>query len=100
MKNMPGIKKDTEKSGTKAASFESSFTRLEEVVRKLEEGKLTLDQASALFEEGMQLAKACNEALSSAELRITRLRSNFAEQMNLVPDDEGDAEYDDEGDDD
>ena len=97
---MPASKRDSESNVSKAASFESSFTRLEEVVRKLEEGKLTLDQASSLFEEGMRLAKACNQALSAAELRITRLRSNFAEQMNLVPDDETDAEFDDEGDDD
>ena len=67
--------------------FESSFTRLEEVVRKLEEGGLTLDEASGLFEEGMKLAKTCNELLSGAELKITRLKSNFAEQMNLVPED-------------
>jgi len=75
------------KSGSRAATFESSFTRLEEVVRKLEEGRLTLDEASGLFEEGMKLAKQCNELLSSAELKITRLKSNFAEQMNLVTED-------------
>lgn len=82
------------KSGTRAATFESSFTRLEEVVRRLEEGKLTLDEASGFFEEGMKLAKTCNELLSSAELKITRLKSNFAEQMNLVPGDDPDNEDD------
>ena len=85
----------SKKSGTKAATFESSFTRLEEVVRKLEEGKLTLDEASGLFEEGMKLAKTCNELLSGAELKITRLKSNFAEQMNLVPG--ADEDDEDEG---
>ncbi len=80
------------KSSSRAATFESSFTRLEEVVRKLEEGQLTLDEASGLFEEGMKLAKSCNELLSSAELKITRLKSNFAEQMNLVPGDEDSAD--------
>jgi exodeoxyribonuclease VII small subunit len=75
------------KRGNRAATFESSFTRLEEVVRKLEEGGLTLDEASGLFEEGMKLAKTCNELLSGAELKITRLKSTFAEQMNLVPED-------------
>lgn len=84
------------KGGSKAATFESSFTRLEEVVRKLEEGKLTLDDASSLFEEGMKLAKSCNELLSNAELKITRLKSNFAEQMNLVPDDE-EIDYPEDG---
>ena len=59
-------------------------------MRKLEEGRLTLDEASGLFEEGMKLAKTCNELLSGAELKITRLKSNFAEQMNLVPGDDDD----------
>lgn len=79
------------KNGSRAATFESSFTRLEEVVRRLEEGKLTLDEASGLFEEGMKLAKTCNELLSNAELKITRLKSNFAEQMNLVPGDDAES---------
>ncbi len=83
-------KASTKKSGSRAATFEKSFTRLEEVVRELEEGRLTLDEASGLFEEGMKLAKTCNELLSNAELKITRLKSNFAEQMNLVPGDDGD----------
>ncbi|MDA1297416.1 MAG: exodeoxyribonuclease VII small subunit [Chloroflexi bacterium] len=88
------------KGGSRAATFESSFTRLEEVVRKLEEGRLTLDEASGLFEEGMRLAKTCNELLSSAELKITRLKSNFAEQMNLVPGEPDlDGPEDDEADD-
>lgn len=90
-------KTSKKRSGTRAATFESSFTRLEEVVRKLEEGRLTLDEASGLFEEGMKLAKTCNELLSSAELKITRLKSNFAEQMNLVPgDDETDSDNTDD----
>lgn len=88
---MASEKSSGKKGGSRAATFESSFTRLEEVVRKLEEGRLTLDEASGLFEEGMKLAKTCNELLSSAELKITRLKSNFAEQMNLVPGDEEDS---------
>ena len=59
------------------------------MVRNLEAGQLSLDEASGLFEEGMRLAKRCNELLSHAELRITRLRSQFAEQMDLVPGEPG-----------
>ncbi len=65
-------------------SFEEAFTRLEEVVRRLEGGQLTLDEATKLFEKGMMLAKVCNERLSSAELKISRLQKNFAEQLDLV----------------
>ncbi|NQW21799.1 MAG: exodeoxyribonuclease VII small subunit [Chloroflexi bacterium] len=76
-----------------AKSFENSFSQLEEVVRKLEAGGLSLDEATNLFESGMKLATKCNEILSSSELKITRLQANFAEQMNLVPEPDG---FDDE----
>jgi len=73
-----------------AKSFENSFSQLEDVVRKLEAGGLSLDDATKLFESGMKLATKCNEILSSSELKITRLQANFAEQMNLVPGPEDD----------
>lgn len=86
----------TEQQGAKPAakSFENAFASLEEVVRKLEAGGLSLDEATNLFESGMKLATKCNEILSSAELKITRLQANFAEQMNLVQDDD-DSENED-----
>ena len=65
-------------------SFEDAFTRLESVVRRLENGQMTLDQSTALFEEGMKLAKDCTEMLNSAELKIKRLQQGLAEQLNLV----------------
>lgn len=88
----------TERQGAKPAakSFESAFANLEEVVRKLEAGGLSLDEATKLFESGMKLATKCNEILSSAELKITRLQANFAEQMNLVPGDARDDGPEDE----
>ena len=67
-------------------SFEDAFTRLESVVRRLESGQMSLDQSTALFEEGMQLAKTCTELLNGAELKIQRLQRGLAEQLNLVSD--------------
>lgn len=68
------------------ASFEDAFTKLESVVRRLESGQMSLDQSTALFEEGMQLAKTCTELLNGAELKIQRLQQGLAEQLNLVSD--------------
>lgn len=72
-------------------SFEDAFSRLEDTVRKLETGPLSLDNSIRLFEEGMGLAKRCNELLSATELKITRLQSAFAEQMRFVPEEFDDA---------
>ena len=65
-------------------SFEEAYSRLEETVHALEEGGLSLGEATRLFEDGMRLARVCNELLSSAELRITRLQTAFGEQMRLL----------------
>ena len=54
-------------------SFETVYTRLEETVRQLEDGGLSLDESIALFEQGMRLAKRCKELLDGAELRVTVL---------------------------
>ena len=72
-------------------SFEKAFRRLEETVAKLEEGGLPLEQALALYEEGMRLAQSCQELLDQAELRITRLQEAFAayrEDATREPDEE------------
>lgn len=68
-------------------TFEDAFTRLETVVRRLESGQMSLDQSTALFEEGMHLAKTCTEMLNGAELKIQRLQQGLLEQLNLVSDD-------------
>ena len=68
------------------ASFEDVFTQLREAVASLEAGGLTLDEATKLFDNGMRLAKACNELLTAAELKITRLQRNFGEQIAMIDD--------------
>jgi exodeoxyribonuclease VII small subunit len=59
-------------------TFEELYRRLEETVAKLEAGGLSLDDALALYEEGMSLAKRCQEILDGAELKVTRLKEAFA----------------------
>ncbi len=63
-------------------SFEEAFTRLGQTVQALEAGGLSLEQATALFEEGMRLARLCNQLLSSAELKITQLKEAYAEYLD------------------
>jgi|GEM_PF-4446675 len=59
--------------GENSATFEQSFARLQEVVQKLSEGNLTLQQALAAFEEGMMLADNCAQMLDEAELRVKQV---------------------------
>jgi exodeoxyribonuclease VII small subunit len=59
-------------------TFEQLYARLEDRVGKLEQGGLPLDQSIALYEEGMELARRCQDRLDAAEQKITKLRESFA----------------------
>ena len=54
----------------KEPSFEEALSRLEEIVRELEDGDAELDRTLALFEEGVKLSKLCHKRLESAEKKI------------------------------
>lgn len=60
----------------KNLSFEDAMNKLEEIVKKLEDGKLPLEDAIKTFELGTALKKHCTEKLASAELRIETIQKN------------------------
>ncbi|MBM4160017.1 MAG: exodeoxyribonuclease VII small subunit [Ignavibacteria bacterium] len=64
-------------------SFEDALRRLEVIVESLEQGNASLDDAVALYEEGIQLSKECAEKLKATELRIKRLSKNVAGQFEV-----------------
>ena len=76
-------------TGIDSLSFEEAFRRLSEMAESLEDGGLTLAQATARYEEGMNLVGRCNHLLDEAELKITNLRDSFS---SPDPDQEWDAE--------
>jgi len=63
-------------------SFEEGMNRLEKIVQTLEAGGLSLEEAISLFEEGMQLAKVCNQRLDAAELKISQLQTAFDKEIH------------------
>jgi exodeoxyribonuclease VII small subunit len=50
--------------------FEASLARLEAIVDRLEAGEIELEEALAVFEEGVRLARRCSEQLEQAERRV------------------------------
>ncbi len=54
-------------------AFEELYAELEETVRRLESGDLSLSDALALFERSTTLAEQCNALLDRAELRVRQL---------------------------
>lgn len=55
---------------TKKQTFESSLSSLEKIVRRLEQGDLSLEESLKLFEDGVKLSRECQERLNQAERRI------------------------------
>ena len=51
-------------------SFEERLERLEKLAEKLREGKIPLEEAVALFEEGMRLARSLEKDLSRVERKV------------------------------
>ena len=47
--------------------------RLEEIVKKLESGELSLEDSLKIFEEGMGLVGVCSKKLEEAEQKVTLL---------------------------
>jgi exodeoxyribonuclease VII small subunit len=58
---------------TEGIDFEKALAELEGIVKQLEAGNLALDKSLALFERGVQLARACKEKLAEAELKVSQL---------------------------
>ena len=55
-------------------SFEAALKRLEEIVRKLESGEASLDEAIELYSEGDRLKQQCEARLQAAQARIEKIQ--------------------------
>jgi exodeoxyribonuclease VII small subunit len=60
------------KKGKKMAEekFEEALEKLEEIVKKMESGDLTLDESLKAFEEGIRLSRLCAQKIDEAERRV------------------------------
>jgi exodeoxyribonuclease VII small subunit len=53
--------------------FESALAELDAIVKKMEEGDMTLEKSMELYERGLQLSRFCHSTLEAAERRIELL---------------------------
>lgn len=69
----------------KNISFEENLKELEDIVKKLEGGDVSLDQMLELFEQGIARTKECNQQLKEAEQKISILVKNSSGEMEEQP---------------
>jgi len=65
--------------------FEVSLEKLEDIVKKLEEGDLALDESLKLFEEGIKLSRLCTKQLEEAERKVEILLQSEGEALKTKP---------------
>ena len=61
--------------------FETAMRDLEELVERLEQGDLPLEESLAAFERGVMLTRACQTALKDAEQKVEILLKKHGEPV-------------------
>lgn len=67
-------------------SFEKAFSRLEEILEKMNASTASLDESLALYEEADKLINICSQRLANAERKIEILTKNRNGDPILGPD--------------
>lgn len=65
-------------------TFEENLKSLEELVRKMESGALSLDEMIASFENGRKLVETCQKDLESIRLRIEKVTSDGPKPVEII----------------
>ena len=66
-------KKTTKKDDTAKSSFEETIKELTDIVGKIEQGQIPLQESLEQYERGMALIKHCRLILQRAEKKIERV---------------------------
>ena len=69
----------------KEKAFEEALKELEEIVNRLEQGEIPLEQALQLFEQGVKLSRLCHTKLDEAQKRVEVLLKDETGKMTARP---------------
>ncbi|HXL64433.1 MAG TPA: exodeoxyribonuclease VII small subunit [Xanthobacteraceae bacterium] len=71
--NTPSSTGNAPNSDVEEFSFERAIEELESIVRRLEDGKVPLEESVAIYERGEALKRRCEELLRQAEARVQKI---------------------------
>lgn len=66
-------------------SFEEALKSLEAIVKTLEDGSASLEQAVTLYEQGVGLKKRCEEKLKDATLKVEQILVSEPDEISTRP---------------
>jgi exodeoxyribonuclease VII small subunit len=81
----PNAKTPADETKELPKTYEASRAELEDVVRRLETGGVTLEESLALWERGELLARQCQEWLDGARRRLDAVRESASERSAESP---------------
>jgi exodeoxyribonuclease VII small subunit len=64
---------ETSNADIKKLTFERAIEELETIVKRLEDGKVPLEESVAIYERGEALKRRCEELLRQAEARVDKI---------------------------
>lgn len=70
---------------TRPPSFDEQLDALENLVQKLEDGHLSLEEALAQFEAGVNLSKVLQQQLNDAQRRVEVLKQGLGGEYRADP---------------
>lgn len=69
---------------TTKTNFEKDMKELEDIVNKMAQGSLPLEESMKLFEKGLKISKKCSEQLSQVQQKVQKMvNSNTQEDPQL-----------------
>lgn len=60
----------------KVSSLEENFKQLDEMIEKLEDKEIGLEESFSLYEQGMKLLKQCNDQIDQVEKKVMVMNQN------------------------
>ncbi|MBW2646396.1 MAG: exodeoxyribonuclease VII small subunit [Deltaproteobacteria bacterium] len=74
--------------------FETSMKRLEDIVKELETGELSLEDSLKKFEEGIKLSRFCSNKLDEIEKKVSILVQSEGKEVDFISETEKDSDVD------
>lgn len=66
-------KKKTEGSEDETFSLEQAFEQLEDVIERMQDNEISLEDAFSEYERGMKLLKQCNDTIDRVEKQVLKI---------------------------
>lgn len=60
----------------KEQTLEQAFEKLEDMIGKLEQEDISLEESFKIYKEGMKLIKSCNDKIDKVEKEVLKLNEN------------------------